>query len=61
MIRADPACFSSSQKSRLPTPWINGKIQLFGEYSLLFAIDEPDFTIDLGLGNTAVGIIIYLN
>ena len=29
-------------------------LSLFGEYSLLF-------TIDLGLGNTAVGIIIYLN
>jgi hypothetical protein len=40
-------------------------ISLYGEYSLLFTIDEPDFTIDLGLGSNpagpAIGIIVYLN
>jgi hypothetical protein len=37
-------------------------LSLFGEYSLLVDIDEPNFIIDLGLGNNAqIGIIIYLN
>lgn len=37
-------------------------LSLFGEYSLLVDINEPDFIIDLGLGNNAqIGIIVYLN
>ncbi len=37
-------------------------LNLFGEYNLLVEINEPDFTIDLGLGNnTQIGIIVYLN
>jgi hypothetical protein len=36
-------------------------VAFFVEYALLFEMDEPDFTIDLGLGNGAqLGIIIYL-
>jgi hypothetical protein len=37
-------------------------INLFGEYGLIVNINEPDFTIDLRLGNAGkLGIIIYLN
>ena len=37
-------------------------LNLYGEYSLLVRIDDPEFTIDLGLGNNAqIGIIVYLN
>jgi hypothetical protein len=37
-------------------------LNLFGEYNLIVSINEPDFTIDLGLGNnTQIGIIVYLN
>jgi len=37
-------------------------VSLFGEYTLTFEFADPDFFIDLGLGNSsAVGIIIYLN
>ena len=37
-------------------------LNLFGEYSLIVDINEPDFVIDLGLGNNAqIGIIVYLN
>jgi hypothetical protein len=37
-------------------------INLFGEYGLIVDINEPDFVIDLGLGNSAqLGIIVYLN
>ncbi len=37
-------------------------LNLFGEYSLLVSILDPNFTIDLGLGNNAqLGIIVYLN
>jgi hypothetical protein len=37
-------------------------LNLFGEYNLLVMINEPDFTVDLGLGNNAqIGIIVYLN
>jgi hypothetical protein len=37
-------------------------LNLFGEYGLIVEIDEPDFTIDLGLANNAqIGIIVYLN
>jgi hypothetical protein len=37
-------------------------LHLFGEYGLIFDINEPDFVIDLGLGNNAqLGIIVYLN
>ncbi len=37
-------------------------LNLFAEYNLLVEINEPDFTIDLGLGNnTQIGIIVYLN
>jgi hypothetical protein len=36
-------------------------VAFFVEYALLFEMDEPDFTIDLGIGNNAVlGVIIYL-
>jgi len=34
-------------------------MNLFGEYNLLVEINEPDFTVDLGLGNNAqIGIIV---
>jgi len=37
-------------------------LNLFAEYNLLVSINEPEFTIDLGLGNnTQIGIIVYLN
>ena len=37
------------------------RVALFVEYELLFRMDEPDFFIDLGIGNNAqLGIIIYL-
>lgn len=37
-------------------------LNLFAEYNLLVSINEPNFTIDLGLGNSAqIGIIVYLN
>jgi hypothetical protein len=37
-------------------------LHLFGEYGLVVDINEPDFTIDLGLGNNGqVGIVVYLN
>lgn len=37
-------------------------LNLFGEYALQVSIIDPDFEIDLGLGNNAqVGIIVYLN
>ena len=37
-------------------------VSLFGEYALTFEFADPDFFIDLGLGNNAaVGIIVYLN
>ncbi len=37
-------------------------LNLFAEYNLLVEINEPDFTIDLGLGNSGqIGIIVYLN
>ncbi len=37
-------------------------INLFGEYAVLVSINEPIFSIDLGLGNNAqLGIIVYLN
>ena len=37
-------------------------LNLFGEYGLIVDINEPDFIIDLGLGNAGkLGIIIYLN
>jgi hypothetical protein len=37
-------------------------LSLFGEYGLIVEIDEPNFYIDLELGNAGqVGIIIYLN
>ena len=36
-------------------------VAFFAEYALLFEMDEPDFTIDLGIGNSSLlGIIIYL-
>jgi hypothetical protein len=37
-------------------------ISLYGEYCLLFSWIDPNFEIDLGLGNaTQLGIIVYLN
>jgi hypothetical protein len=37
------------------------RVALFAEYGLLFRMDEPDFFIDLGIGNNAhLGVIIYL-
>jgi hypothetical protein len=37
-------------------------LNLFGEYNLLLSWIDPDFEIDLGLGNNAqLGIIVYLN
>jgi len=37
-------------------------LNLFAEYNLLVSINEPNFTIDLGLGNSGqIGIIVYLN
>lgn len=37
-------------------------LALFGEYNLLLTVDEPQFAIDLGIGNNAqIGIIVYLN
>ena len=37
-------------------------LNLFAEYNLLVKINEPDFSVDLGLGNSAqIGIIVYLN
>jgi hypothetical protein len=37
-------------------------LNLFGEYSLLVSFNEPEFSIDLGLGNAGkLGIIVYLN
>jgi hypothetical protein len=37
-------------------------VSLFGEYVLTARFADPDFFIDLGLGNnSAVGIIVYLN
>jgi len=36
-------------------------LSLYGEYSLLAAMDEPTFKIDLGIGNSSqIGLIIYL-
>jgi hypothetical protein len=36
-------------------------VSFFAEYILRFEMDEPTFTIDLGIGNnTLMGIIIYL-
>ena len=36
-------------------------VSFFAEYILRFEMDEPTFTIDLGIGNNAIlGIIIYL-
>ena len=37
------------------------RVAFFVEYALLFRMDEPDFLIDLGIGNNAqLGVIIYL-
>ena len=37
------------------------RVAFFVEYELLFRMDEPDFLIDLGIGNNAqLGVIIYL-
>jgi hypothetical protein len=37
-------------------------LNLFGEYVLLISINEPEFSVDLGLGNNAqIGLIVYLN
>jgi hypothetical protein len=37
------------------------RVALFAEYGLIFRMDEPDFFIDLGIGNNAqLGVIIYL-
>lgn len=37
------------------------RVAIFAEYELLFRMDEPDFFIDLGIGNNAqLGVIIYL-
>jgi hypothetical protein len=34
---------------------------LYGEYSLLAAMDEPILEIDLGIGNSSqIGLVIYL-
>ena len=36
-------------------------LSLYGEYSLLAAMDEPILEIDLGIGNSSqIGLIIYL-
>jgi len=36
-------------------------LSLYGEYSLLAAMDEPILEIDLGIGNgSQIGLIIYL-
>lgn len=35
-------------------------VAFYVEYSLLAVLDEPDFWVDLGLNNTRLGIIIYL-
>jgi hypothetical protein len=36
-------------------------VAFFAEYALIFEMDEPLFTIDLGVGNNAkLGVIIYL-
>lgn len=37
-------------------------LNLFGEYNLLVEINEPNFDVNLELGNNAqIGIIVYLN
>lgn len=37
-------------------------LNLFGEYGLIVDINEPEFIVDLGLGNAGrLGIIVYLN
>jgi hypothetical protein len=36
-------------------------LSFYAEYSLLMTIDEPQFSVDLGMGNASqVGVIIYL-
>ena len=37
------------------------RVALFAEYELLFRMDDPNFFIDLGIGNNArLGVIVYL-